>query len=361
MAPDYYGVLGVGEDASRQQIRRAYLSLIRRVHPDRNALPDAAVRAAKLNEAYEILSDPAKRAMHDARLSAGRLSAHPGPSVAAAAAVREKPSDLSLWVHAVIVGGLVLCVLLVFVYVTASGRATDPPAEATTPPAWSRVAGLVEKLKDIVSARASVAGTHTEGAVIVTDYTLDRSKFDARELDDIAARIRQELDESPGADGFMAHAYFNARLLAISVDALARLDRGESISKQVADVRALGDLDSVHVWLERSQFAQPYRDLVNRLDRYADQHATGRSSAELAADLKSKDAVLARVRTQMGGHKLSGNLDAYNSSVAAYNQLADETNAMAKILVSRAKVAEELDLAFNRALDPAMVFGTPGR
>ena len=361
MHANCYRTLGVPEDASRQEIRRAYLNLIQQVHPDRNPRPDAAVRAVSLNEAYAILSDPAKRAAHDARLTAGRRPSGAGADAAAPAAARERPTGRPPWVRAAVVAGLALCVTLAFAYyLGASGAPVTSSPDRTTPPAWARVAGLVGQLKDIVSTRASVAGTHVDGAVTVTDYVLDRSKFDPQELNRIAADIRQELDESPDADAFMAHAYFNARLLAISVDVLARLDRGESISAQIAQVRALDDLDSVHWWLERSQFAGPYRDLIERLARCGDRYATGQSSAELAGDLKSKDAMLGRVRTQMDADQRSGHLDAYDSRVAVHNQLANETNAMAEVLAARVKIAEELDLAFNRALDPAILFGNAG-
>jgi curved DNA-binding protein CbpA len=354
---NYYDILGVPPSASAHDIRRAYLNLIREVHPDRNARPDAAARAARFNAVYGTLSDPEKRAAYDARLRAGGTSGGPGVRTAPAAPGREKPKDRGWWMRAAAAAAVMSCVLLALIYAAAS----NPPAEVTVPPPWARVAALVAKLNGIVLARTPVAATHVEDGVIVTDFALDRSKFDAQELNGIAADIRRELDESPTADDFMARAYFNARLLAVSVDVLARLDRGESISRQIAEVRTLGESGSVQAWLDRSPFASPYRDLVDRLVKCGDEHETGRPSAELAADLKWKDDELARVRARMDADKRSGNLDSYDAQVAAHNQLADETNAMVRVLVARSKIAEELDLAFNRALDPATIFGSPGR
>ena len=62
---DYYDVLGVGRDASQDEIRRAYRQKAREYHPDVNASPDAADRFREVKEAYDVLSDDEKRAMYD--------------------------------------------------------------------------------------------------------------------------------------------------------------------------------------------------------------------------------------------------------------------------------------------------------
>jgi molecular chaperone DnaJ len=63
---DPYEVLGVGRDADEQQIKKAFRGLARELHPDVNDHdPDAETKFKEAAEAYEILSDPERRATYD--------------------------------------------------------------------------------------------------------------------------------------------------------------------------------------------------------------------------------------------------------------------------------------------------------
>lgn len=62
---DYYQVLGVPRDADQTAIKAAYRKLARTLHPDVNKDPDSHERFKRVNEAYEVLKNPEKRAKYD--------------------------------------------------------------------------------------------------------------------------------------------------------------------------------------------------------------------------------------------------------------------------------------------------------
>lgn len=72
---DYYDILGVSKDASDDDIKHAYRKLSKKWHPDINKAPDAEAKFKEINEAYETLSDPQKRANYDQYGSAGAAGA----------------------------------------------------------------------------------------------------------------------------------------------------------------------------------------------------------------------------------------------------------------------------------------------
>jgi molecular chaperone DnaJ len=62
---DYYETLGVGRDASDDELKSAFRKLARQYHPDVNKDHDAEEKFKELNEAYGVLSDPDKRVRYD--------------------------------------------------------------------------------------------------------------------------------------------------------------------------------------------------------------------------------------------------------------------------------------------------------
>lgn len=66
----FYTLLGVGQDASAEEIRLAYRRRANQFHPDKNrGRNDAAAQMAAINRAYEVLSDAGQRAAYDQDLA----------------------------------------------------------------------------------------------------------------------------------------------------------------------------------------------------------------------------------------------------------------------------------------------------
>ncbi len=66
MPADYYEVLGVPRNASSEEIKRAFRSLARELHPDANpGSPEAEARFKEVALAYEVLSNPERRERYD--------------------------------------------------------------------------------------------------------------------------------------------------------------------------------------------------------------------------------------------------------------------------------------------------------
>jgi DnaJ-class molecular chaperone len=65
MAKDFYKILGVERSASEKDIKKAYRKLARENHPDVNKSAGAEAKFKEISEAYQVLSDPDKRALYD--------------------------------------------------------------------------------------------------------------------------------------------------------------------------------------------------------------------------------------------------------------------------------------------------------
>jgi DnaJ-class molecular chaperone len=70
---DYYKILGVKEDATLDEIKKAYRNLALKYHPDRNSKDkkEAEERFKEISEAYYVLGDPRRRQEYDAYRNAG--------------------------------------------------------------------------------------------------------------------------------------------------------------------------------------------------------------------------------------------------------------------------------------------------
>jgi len=106
--PDYYRVLQVHPGAEREVIDAAYRRLASKYHPDVSHISGTAERMKQINIAYEVLSDPARRAAYDASRGAA-----PSPDTSPHAAASSQNAIKPWWILLIAMGLILLAVVVV--------------------------------------------------------------------------------------------------------------------------------------------------------------------------------------------------------------------------------------------------------
>lgn len=124
---DHYRRLGVRRTASTSEIRTAYRSHARRLHPDRRAGDDRAMQ--DLNEAWRVLRDPARRRAYDATLSPHRRPPSGAFDGGDEVFMPDPPVDVRISVLRNLPWALVLAVLAAIFIFTAVARSPEESPE----------------------------------------------------------------------------------------------------------------------------------------------------------------------------------------------------------------------------------------
>ena len=94
MSKDYFKTLGIGKNASHEEVKRAYRKLALKHHPDKNKAENAAEKFKEIGEAYDVLSDSKKRQIYEqSRGSTRDEFTRRGPENVARPRPRPKPRD----------------------------------------------------------------------------------------------------------------------------------------------------------------------------------------------------------------------------------------------------------------------------
>jgi hypothetical protein len=122
----------------------------------------------------------------------------------------------------------------------------------------------------------------------------------------------------------------------------------------VVAVRELGGDPPVSHWLTASRFSQPYSALLVKLDTTTAGYKPGKPLDELQRNTVAMVEKLKELR-QKADSERSLDPDAYNSLVPTYNAQLRRTKQLWKRFHFQATALDDLDLAFNRCIDPAIL------
>jgi hypothetical protein len=189
----HYDDLGVPAGASGDQIREAYLNLVRLLHPDMQREPSvkrfAEIQMQRVSRAYAVLSDPERRWRYDAELATG-ASEGGVPAKAKRGTGRSRA-------RALITLGWLICAFAGIVgigwYVSQqTGGPSEPmqvsaapsPPTPAAPPSGAASPGGTDKAAELESLHTELAAAKADG-----ERALEQTILQAKELDFLTSRI----------------------------------------------------------------------------------------------------------------------------------------------------------------------------
>jgi hypothetical protein len=166
--PDLYGELEVAPEATAEAVRAAYVALAKRYHPDRNPTYAATQRMQRINDAYAVLGNEAKRALYDAALAqqaeaalAARAELVPVAPVTPSWHARLLYHAPRMRRYAAYLGGAAtVLVLLIVALIAARGFGGGGSKAESAPTAASRI------VRDQITAGATPVATLHAAAII---------------------------------------------------------------------------------------------------------------------------------------------------------------------------------------------------
>jgi hypothetical protein len=227
-----------------------------------------------------------------------------------------------------------------------------PVAAKKTATGRDSVNELVGSMAEAVGRNATVRGKRQEGTTIVTDYILDREKYNPADFGQLAAQIEPFLDnDDANRDGFVSSAFFNAKIMQLSIEIENGIAAGDNVLPSIKELIALGDDPRLSPWLGSSSFYQPYKSLKLRLESASRFYQSNPPQKPTDAQFESLKATINATREAFDQARALGDSRSEKESAADHDRAVYQFNALVRRNNQIVAIQRGLDLAFNRCLD----------
>jgi curved DNA-binding protein CbpA len=168
MPQDFYGLLGISRSATKEQVRNAYLGLVRKYHPDINKELETDDLLKEVNHAYEILSDDESRAAYNLALREDE------PLEFAAKLYSLKSVAMACSVTAVL--GSTFGYSFTLLQPRPAPVVVMVPPPAPPPPDRAGIEKVLESIQDVPSLRISAVAPSQQEIPTASTLVMDRKR-----------------------------------------------------------------------------------------------------------------------------------------------------------------------------------------